>query len=170
MIKVLLLYLQYVWRSNILLTEKKKIENKKINLRSKNSYKSWTSLILGGSASGTVFLSLEMLDEAFSSVLGKVPGTEIRHVVCTSLARPLNDMSLPPLFAAYCSVIEFVIVLVCFPHQSGIRALWLRGCFFACLNDRDTYEDGILERSKLSLLEWQDEGLSICEEYASFGL
>jgi len=58
---------------------------------------------------------------------------------------------------AYCSIIEFVIVLSCFPHQSGIRALWLRGCFSTCLNDGGTYEDGILEWSKLSLLEGQDE-------------
>ena len=74
------------------------------------------------------------------------------------------------IFAAYCSVIEFVIVWTCFSHQSGIRALWLRGCFFTCLNDGGTYEDGILEWSKLSLLEGQDEELAICEEYASSGL
>ena len=72
--------------------------------------------------------------------------------------------------AAYYSVIEFVIAFICFPHQSGIRALWLRDCFSTFLNDGGTYEDGILKLSKLSLLEGQDEGLAICEEYASFGL
>jgi len=38
------------------------------------------------------------------------------------------------------------------------------------LKDGGTYEDGILEWSKLSILEGQDEGLAICEEYASSGL
>ena len=49
--------------------------------------------------------------------------------------------------AAYCFIKKFVIVLVYFSHQSGIIALWLRGCFSTCLNDGDTYEDGILEWS-----------------------
>jgi len=66
----------------------------------------------------------------------------------------------------YYSVIEFVIVLAYFP----IRALWLRDCFSTCLNDGGTYEDGILEWSKLSLLKGQDEGLAICEEYTSSDL
>jgi hypothetical protein len=39
-------------------------------------------LVLGGSASGTTFLSpLETLDWAFSSFTGTVPGAEIRHDV-----------------------------------------------------------------------------------------
>ena len=75
------------------------------------------------------------------------------------------------IFTAYYSIIEFVIMLAClFSHQSGIRALWLRGYFSTCLNDEGTYEDDIIEWSKLSLLEGQDEGLSICEEYASSSL
>lgn len=51
----------------------------KNNLWSINWYSWLTSLVLGGSASGTTFFSLKLLEEAFSSFTGKVPGAETRQ-------------------------------------------------------------------------------------------
>jgi len=50
-------------------------------------------LVVGGSASGTTFLSLNC---GFPSFTGNVPGAEIRHDVWMNLAQPLNNMSRPP--------------------------------------------------------------------------
>lgn len=69
------------------------------NLWSKNWYKRSTSLSLGGSESGTVFLSFKILEETFSWFPNAFPaGSEIRYDVCTNLtAEPWKETTLLPL-------------------------------------------------------------------------
>ena len=50
--------------------------------------------MLGGSESGINFLSLKKFEDNFSLVIDEVPGTVIRHVVCTNLRDPGNEMTL----------------------------------------------------------------------------
>ena len=58
----------------------------------------------------------------------------------------------------------YIVCVVFFPHQSGIRALgW---AIFTCLNDGGS----CFEWYKLSFVEGQDERFIICQEIASFGL
>ena len=44
--------------------------------------------MLGGSESGTNCLSLKKFEDTFSLVIDEVPGTDIRHVVCTNFIEP----------------------------------------------------------------------------------
>lgn len=52
--------------------------------------------MLGGSESGTKFLSLKNFEGTFSSLPDEVPGIEIRHEVCTDFTVPWNNMTLLP--------------------------------------------------------------------------
>jgi hypothetical protein len=69
----------------------------KIDLWSKNWYKKLTSLMLGGSESGTNFLSLKNFEGTFSSLPDEIPGIEIRHDVCIDFTGTWNNMTLLPL-------------------------------------------------------------------------
>lgn len=50
--------------------------------------------MLGGSESGTNFLSLTKLEGTLSSLLEEVPGTDIRHEVWTDLTEQSKEMTL----------------------------------------------------------------------------
>ena len=73
----------------------------KIDLWSKNWYKRLTSLVLGGSESGTNFLSLKKFEGALSPLPDEVPGNEIRHEVLTDFIEPWNKMTLLPLLGDF---------------------------------------------------------------------
>lgn len=77
------------------LVKKDKYRNN--NLCSKSWYSLWISSLWGGSASGTIFLSLRNLGGAFNSFPKEPPGIETRHVVLTNRLHPLNSITKFPL-------------------------------------------------------------------------
>lgn len=66
----------------------------KFHLLAKNSYKRSTSLVVGGSESGTTFLSFNKFEfeDGFTTVSKEDPGTVILHTVCICFTEPRNDI------------------------------------------------------------------------------